>query len=375
MQKHLTLIFFALILPFSLVTAEVREFRLGVVAPLSGSQAMYGQYIREGLELARAGLQDQVPLKLIYEDDSCSGALGVSATRKLLAKDKVHAIFGSWCSTVVLAQAPIAEENRRILMALAISPQVKDAGKYVYRIQPDASYYLDELSRYAVGELNLKRWAIFHIVNDFGQDQSETLAALLRGRGAEVLVNAPYLPGTNDFRTQLLHIRASNPQALFLASYVEAGSIARQVKEIGLDAQIIGSVPFENPEILKTAAQASEGIIFPTHFDPDSTLPSVRAYQAAYTAKYGRSSEGVAMLAYDALNLLHALFARCRLDTRCVQKALDTEEFQGVTGPFRFDKNGDSIRQIFIRKVVNGNYITLPPNTPVPISTQPPATM
>ncbi len=224
--------------------------------------------------------------------------------QKLATINKVPVVFGSWASSSVLAQAPIAERTKTVIMGEAISPKIRDAGDYTFRIQPDARYYLRQLVPFVSDKLGIRRISILYVNNDFGVDQAKVFQREFEKRGGKVLSSEGFAQGSTDFRTQLAKVRTLNPEAVFMPAYTEAGYILKQARELGVKARFVGSIPFENPDNLKVAGKAAEGVIYPHHFDPDSPDPLVKEYQKKYVAKYGRKSEGFAALAYDGIRII-----------------------------------------------------------------------
>jgi len=258
--------------------------KIGAILPLSGDNARYGVWIKEGLELKReeinaSGGINGKKLEIIYEDDQAKPQIAASAMQKLATVDKVPVVFGSWASSSVLAQAPIAEKSKVVVMAEAISPKIRDAGDYIFRIQPDARYYIRELVPFVYNQLEIRTVSILFVNNDFGVDQKEVFKAEFEKLGGKILSIEEFKQGDTDFRTPLSKIKRQNPQGVFLPAYIEAGHILKQAKEIGLKAQFLGSIPFENPDILELAGIAAEGVIYPHHFDSESEDPLVQQYQ------------------------------------------------------------------------------------------------
>ncbi len=336
---------------------------VGVVLPLTGASARYGKWIQEGLDLAAdqinqsGGVKGQ-PLSLIYEDDQAQPASAVSAMQKLVTVNKVPCVFGSWASSSALAQAPVAERTKTVLMAEAISPKLRDAGDYVFRIQPDAHFYIKALVPFVRNDLHAATVGILYINNDFGVDQADVFRAEFEALGGKVLTQEGYAPNATDFRTQLTKLSGEKPDVIFLPGYAEVGTILKQARELGLTSRFVGSVPTENPALITVAGPAAEGIIYPSHFDPDSTDPATQAFQKAYAAKYGRPAEGFAALAYDGLNIVGDGLKRCGSDSACLKDYLySVHDYKGVTGATSFDDKGDVVKPIVIKTVRNGQFV------------------
>ncbi len=118
---------------------ESEEIKIGAVLPLTGDGAKYGQSAKSGLDLAveeinaNGGIKGKF-INVIYEDTKMEPKEGTSAVLKLLTIEKVPAIIGAMASSVTLAIAPIAEENKVVLLSpVSSSPLITDAGDYIFR--------------------------------------------------------------------------------------------------------------------------------------------------------------------------------------------------------------------------------------------------
>ncbi|MDP2930112.1 MAG: ABC transporter substrate-binding protein [bacterium] len=369
MKKNWITIGIILIVAFTIVFVIIQtkkateNIRIGAVLPLSGSSARYGKWIQEALEIGKeeinsAGGINGKKLEIIYEDDQADPTIATNATRKLISGDKVPLIFGSWASSAVLAQAPIAEQTHTVLMGEAISPKIRDAGDYIFRIQPDARYYLRKFVPFIYKDLNLRKISLFHVNNDFGVDQSDVFKKEFESLGGTILSNDGYEQDATDFKTELTKIKAKNPDGIFCPAYTEIAIILKQAKELGLSQQFLASVPFENLDILKAAGNAVNGVIYPYHFDSNSTDPIIKEYQKKYSLKYGRQSEGFAALAYDGIRIIGNMLKECGSNPSCIKdKLYKVTDFPGVTGPTTFDDHGDVVKQIIIKTVRDGNFV------------------
>ena len=340
-----------------------KTFNIGAILPLSGQSAQYGKWIQEGLELAKEEINSNggingVTLNIIYEDDQANPKLAANAMQKLADVDKVPVVFGSWSSSSVLAQAPIAEASHVIIMAEAVSPKIREAGDYTFRIQPDGRLYMHALAPFAYNEMKLRKIAILYVNNDFGTDLASVFKEDFLKLGGQVVSENGFQQNQTDLRTQVSLAGASKPDAIFAPAYTEVGYILKQAREAGLKQQFLAAATFENPDILKTAQDSANGVVYPHHFDPTSGDPVVRAYQEKYSRRFGHISEGFAVLAYDGLNVISAGLRKCSNDTTCIKNYLySTHDYSGVTGRTSFDEKGDVVKPIIIKTVRNGEFV------------------
>jgi branched-chain amino acid transport system substrate-binding protein len=345
---------------------QKKNIKIGAILPLTGKSAQYGTWIKEALELGKeqintnGGIQGK-SLEIIYEDDQATPNLAVNAIHKLIDIDKVLIVYGSWASSSVLAEAPIAEKTKTILLAQAISPKIREAGDYIFRMQPDASYYIKELVPFIAKNTKIKKISILAVNNDFGVDQARVFKEKFTALGGQVISSEKFDQNANDFKAELTKIRNQQPDAIFIPAYAESAIIVKQARELGLKQQFFASVPFENPDILKVAGNTANGVIYPYHFDADSSSEMVVKYQDSYKLKYSRQSEGVAALAYDGIKIIESILKQCGDEDReCLKQSLyKVQKFPGVAGITSFDKKGDVIKPIIIKIVKDGKFSSI----------------
>jgi branched-chain amino acid transport system substrate-binding protein len=346
------------------------EVKIGVVLPLSGPTSRYGTWIRNALEMAKDEHNQSTnhPFRItyIYEDDAGQASNATSATRKLIAVDQVPAIFGTWSSAGVLAMAPIVEENRIVLMADAVSPQVRDAGEWVFRCVPDARLSLGVLEE-PVRTAGHRRIAIVFIDNEFGRDLASYMATVVRAGGTEVVLNEGYPAATTDFRGVVARVKQASPDAWFIAGYAEQGNLMRQAREAGLTLPTYASPSFENPDILAAAAGTAAGVIYPNYFDPASEVETMRAFLERYQERFNEPAEGFGASAYAGIQVLISALTRAESRTSVgIREALENSgRFQTVFGETWIDETGDLRYPVFLKTVRNGTFVRYTVATPV----------
>lgn len=336
-----------------LVSCTVQdEMTIGALLPLSGPNAVYGIEIQNAIELARneinaAGGINGQQLKIRYEDDQASPVVGVNAMQKLLTVDNVHVVLGSWSSGVVLATAPITEQQNVLVMASAIAPAISDAGDYVFRIQPSAHAYT-ALS----AALTYKTAAILHANTEFATALKD--AFLQDFQGIVVAVEV-YEEQDRDVRTQLTRIKEEMPELLFIAGYQDTITVITQAHELGITAQLLAGPPFESAATLAALGDLAEGVLYPYHFVPGEARS--RNYERAYYEQYGTPTGGFAPLMYDATHIIAHTLRACQHNTTCMVHALHEIRYEGVSGTITFDENGDPSIPLVMKTVRDGVFV------------------
>jgi len=253
------------------------QISIGAILPLSGKVSIYGKWIQESLELgkeeinAEGGINGK-NLEIIYEDDSANPKKALLGMKKLCQKLKVPIVFGSWVSSCVSAQVPIASKTKTVILAEAIAPKLKRTGGYVFSIQPQAEYYIKKLVPFVYFDLKIKEASILHVKNDFGITQANTFQTLFENFGGKIISSIGFRQGETNFRTALYKIKKEKPKAVFIPAYTEIVPLLKQAKKLKLKVKFLASIPFENPNIIAQLKKSAEGVIYPLSI-PKNTVP------------------------------------------------------------------------------------------------------
>ena len=96
--------------------------QIGVMLPLTGDGAIYGEPMNNVVHLAASEINAQggingKQIELLVEDSKCDGTDAANAAQKLINIDGVQAIIGGFCSSETLAAVPIATQNKVLLFS------------------------------------------------------------------------------------------------------------------------------------------------------------------------------------------------------------------------------------------------------------------
>jgi len=307
-------------------------------------------------------------VKIIYEDSKGDPKLGVSAMQKLVTVHKVSAVIGDLFSSVTLAIAPIANKSKVVLLSPASSsPKITEAGDFIFRNCPSDVYEGSIMANYAYDRLGYQDIAIVHINNEYGVGIKEVFKKTFAGKGGVIVAEETFDQNATDFRSQLTKMKGANPEAVYLVGYKEIGYILKQAREMGIHSQFLSTVMFEDPDILKIAQNAAEGVIYSASaFDPKSENTVIDNFVKSFERKHNQVPDIFAGLSYDAMKIMSIAISQAisRGDNsgEAIKEAMyNVRQYPGVAGETSFDKNGDAVLSPIIKKVQNGEFIILDP--------------
>lgn len=336
--------------------SSTEALKIGAVFPLTGDTASYGQASKRGIDLAteeinaKGGIGGR-PLEVIFEDDEGKASKALSALQKLIAVDRIPMVMGSAGSSVTLAMAPVANENKVALITpVSSSPELTTkGGPYFFRVCPSdvvqaammAEWFKDDGRRTA---------GVIYLTTSWGEGLKEEFVSKFTALGGRVVATEACKEGDRDLRAQLTKVRESKPDALYAITHGrEGGALLRQAKELGITQPIYGADVWGSPELTESAGDATKGIkiIVPTKY----TGAAYQAFAEAFKKRYSQEPDVYAAYAYDMTRIIAQALSGASDGTHA-RDALRKMSFDGVTGLTKFDQNGDVVGKGFERKAL-----------------------
>lgn len=335
---------------------------VGMVLPMTGNSANYGESMYKGAELAISELKESgaMRISLITEDSKGVAKDGVAAAHKLIAEDKVQTIIGA-LSGVLLAILPECERNNVVLMnGPANSPKLRGASSYLFNLMPLSDQEGSFLAEATKGTLSADAVSIFYMNNDSGLGFKASFADKFNKLGGRVLLEEPHEPNATDFRTSILKGIQSGAQVAFIASYYrEAALLIKQAAEMNYRPMWISYSCVEAPDFLSLAGTAGDGIIYSQPaLDLGSTTPEIKAFVGAYHAKYEKDPDLWAAQFYDAIGIINAVVAKGCVSGSDIHKALASgTPLPSLLGNISFGKDGCISAKFVLKTVENGAFV------------------
>jgi branched-chain amino acid transport system substrate-binding protein len=340
--------------------------RIGAIVSRSGAAATYGDEIARGYDLAvdelnaRGGVRGR-RLELLYRDDSTNPEMGMTALRDLVERERVAVVLGAVSSRVTLRLAAYCERRRVLLLSPSAStPQLSDAGEYIFRTYPSDVLEGASMADFA-RDLGLDRVAILAVDSDYGSSLADAFAERFRAAGGSVVAVLTFPEGNNDALSDAVKaIAALSPRGLYIPAYpADLGTALALLRETNAHPIVLGTSTVK-PEAMRLVGPAAENLVFPMpSFDPDADDPTVRAFAASYRQRYGVDPDVYAAHAYDAVRVLATAVERAgSWEPDEVKDALlGIDDYEGATGRMAFDRKGDVIQYPRLYVVRGGRFV------------------
>lgn len=345
-----------------------QTIKVGLITPLTGDVKTFGESVKNGFELAigeanaKGGVLGK-KIVTVITDDKNDPTEASNAANKLINQDQVKLIVGSVTSKCTIPVSDICQSQKAVMIApSATNPKVTVAdGKrksFAYRACFIDPFQGAVMAKFAARTLKKKTAAVLYDVgNDYTKGLAEFFRDALLKEGGKISVFESYGKDDVDFSALLTKIAAAKPDILFLPDYYnKVGLIAKQAREKGIKAILLGGDGWDSPDLVKIAGTAVEGGFFSNHYSSEDPRPEVQNFIKKYRAKYGSTPDALATLGYDATLIMLSGIEKAKSDDpQLVSKALtNLKGLRVVSGQISYDKDGNPIKSAVVIGIVNG---------------------
>jgi branched-chain amino acid transport system substrate-binding protein len=326
--------------------------KVGLVTEITGPNAESGAYSVNGAKLAleeinAAGGVNGRKLELQVSDSQSTNPGAVLALSKMVSEGGYTAFIGPVRSTQIQAMAPTIQKAGLPMMIGGTDPGLTHSGnKWVFRCRPNDAYSAKVIAEYGTKELGRKKWAVVHATDAFGTGGKNALVDALKERGVTPALVQGFTSNTQDFTPIILALKQSGADVIgtYIPNSPDVGIFAKQLRQLGVNAEWIGSPSVVTETAMKLGQEALHGTYSVSDFTPDANAEA-KAYAEKYKQKYGMEPDFYSAWTFDAMHLIAEAIKKAN-DTKpeALRNAiLATQGYKGVEGAYQFDQNGDGL--------------------------------
>jgi branched-chain amino acid transport system substrate-binding protein len=319
---------------------------VGAVLPLSGQFAIYGEPIRQGLELAYEQVQanEDLDLDLALEivDSASDPQQAAEASRRLYSQGAV-AVIGGVTTDEALAMIESADREAKVLLSpSASSPRLTGISRNFFRIFPSDLSEGTKMGIFAAQTLGIDSAVIVAAESPYARGIQDIFKAEFERYGGEVPAVIEYPPDTEDFSAIVAQVLEHRPVGVYVADYAQKTAlIVQALRDSRYGGKILVTSAFAAPEVLNEVGPGAEGVLVTqTAMPPDE--PAVASFIEAFEAKHGHPPGIWAAHGYDALMVLVEAMQEGGTRPNDLWKGMRSiRNFQGASGVIQFDERGD----------------------------------
>lgn len=366
------------------------SFRVGMLLPLSGSDAKYGTGLKYASMLALQDINN--PNLVLQYYDTQSSVSGARVAIENAINQQSDLIIGPLKSTEV--QAISNETIYQGIPVIAFSTAQEVLQPTVYTLGLMLEEQVDRIMTYAAQNKGRKRFALLLPDNSTGGAVAKAAVKSAQKNGVEVKVIGFYTPGTSDFSEivkqmtnyEKRHARVLNVKNKLEALHANGDKKAEKALKKISTREGLGDVGFDAVIIPETGAKLTSAISMFAYYDagyPDvqflgtslwnlsrlnneavivkSLYPTVtkfadNEFANQYYLTFGEKPSSLYTLAYDAINIANRLAEDTGENIN--EKITTINGFSGLNGKVRFFKNGANQHSLDIVEIVpSGNIV------------------
>jgi ABC-type branched-subunit amino acid transport system substrate-binding protein len=387
---------------------------IGVVLPLSGPFAHFGERSLQGVLLAAGVFAPPeafgANVRVVVRDSGGSPARARAAVLELAELDFVSAIVGPLLSSECEAAAQAAESAGIPLLTLTAREEIARDRPHVFRLRTrpvEETQLLVERARAA----GAARFAILYRDDVYGRGLRGLFWDAVEERGGRVVGVASYDPQATDFaepirrlagytlldaeQKRLIAKRNDMLDRARRASAEEAFELRQRAAEMATEdgsplppivdfdalfipesyenvvliapqlafhevtgARLLGSDGWYHEDLVRLGREHVNGALFTAHFYPQSHVPYVQEFTARFEETFGRRPGAFEAQAYDATNLILVHMARGRHRRESLRKGvLATDRYPGVSGVITMGPDGNAHKRPYLLGVERGRIV------------------
>ena len=350
-------------------------FKLGVIGPLTGENAIYGQAVANGAQIAVDEINAEggaIQFELKSEDDVADGETSVNAYNNLLDWG-MQVLVGPTTTGASVAVAAEAYNDRVFMLTPSASSTDVVSGKdNVFQVCfTDPNQGVGAADYMAENMAGSKIAVIYRNDDPYSQGIHDTFVSEAAEKGLEIVYEGTFTADTaTDFSVQLTGAQSAGADTVFLPIYYQPASvILNQANAMGYEPTFFGVDGMDGILTMEGFDPAlAEGVMLLTPFSADDTDELTQNFVSAYQAAYGDIPNQFAADAYDAVYAVKAALE----DTGCTSDmdaaaiceamvaAMPTITVDGLTGQGMTWSSTGEVSKAPMAVVIKDGAYTLP---------------
>lgn len=339
--------------------------KLALFAPYTGSSASLGQYQADAVQLALDNYTSaRLGCHVALQKFDTQGTASVTPPLATAAaqNSQIVAVVGPTFTGPTEAAGPIfASANLPMISGVASGITLAQHGWSTFHrtVESDAVDGAGDalyLSKY----MKVQSVALVNNGQAYGQGIEQVVQSDLQRDGVKVPANISINPTASDYSAQALQIKGANASAVYCGCLApEAARLIKALRNAGVTTPFVGPAGIETSDFIKTAGAASSGAIATAATPSPEGSAAIQKLDQQFKAKFHLPAVAGYFVPqwYDAANAYLKAIAAGNHTRAAINRWLSTANFQGVTGPIKFDAHGNVVGHTeSVFKVAGGSF-------------------
>lgn len=333
-------------------TASTDVVRVGVILPLSGQYAAFGESVKKSMEMSLQDLPNK-NVELVFEDDQFDSKKALSAYNKLQSVDNVDMVVGLASPSLEVLK-PLVNQSNELMFTVGNEASIENDN--VFEIIPWAATLFKTLGQEVSG-----RYKTVALVYSADWSIAQTnKAQFIQGVGNTKYVEVA-IASNSDVRTEVSKMLDSGVDSYTLFLPVDQGVkfIAEVEKQKGnkkIDLICDGNIELSIGDYLKKGLTEKnfEGCISTMIADTTS-----KEYTAKYKQLYNAEPNFLGVYGYDSVQVISKYLAG--KDKNDWKSILENKKFgyMGASGNIKFDETGSRVLESATHIFKDGKFVNI----------------
>ena len=371
-----------------------KPIRIGMTVSSTGAYALAAQSGLRGAEIwiddvnSRGGIEiggAKRKVELVKLDDRSDKTLVPKVYETLIKDEQVDLLFGPFGSTLTAAAVNATETNNKFMVIWSASADSIYAQGYKYIVSATqiAGSLLGQPAVRALHEMGVEKIAFAYLDQPFPASLTQGAVELAKELGMDVTMNEKFATGTKDFNILIQKAKASGAEAFYPTAYEgDQMTIARQLREMNVDFNVVYFVYGSQPQFLQQAGKDAEYIVSQTLLHEKINWPVTHGLnRAQMMERYNKlfpdaqyTADFQTALAYGAGVITEEIIKTAQsLDAAKLKEAALAlnDKIITVTGEYQIDETGKQFKNEFsiMQNMPGGPEVIYP----APVATAKPA--
>ena len=334
------------------VSAQETIVKIGHSGPLSGAQSFAGKDNENGVRLAIEELNakpitvggKKIKFELLTEDDQADPKAGVNVAQKFVDSG-VKFVVGPYNSGVTIPASRVYNEAGVLVATVASNPKITEQGyKNLFRVNASDTQLGSKMALYAAKELKIKNVAVIDDRTAYGQGVAEEFKKQAKASGLNLVGHEFTTDKASDFTAILTNLKSKKVEAVFLGGYApQGGPMARQMKQLGINAKLLGGDTICAAEMGKLGGDAvGENVLCAQGGAILDKAASGPAFKDKYKKRFSQDPDVYAASFYDGMLMFAEAMKKANsIDAAKVGAEVAKGSYKGVAGTYAFDDKGN----------------------------------
>jgi branched-chain amino acid transport system substrate-binding protein len=329
--------------------ASNKSYTIGFQGALSGDNQQLGineiNAVQLAVEQANAKGDLGFTLKVEKSDDAGDAAQAPAAAAKLIQDPAVVGVVGPIFSGPTSATGKdYAAASMGLISPSATNADLTSSGFTTFhRIVPTDGVEGTQAAAYLA-----KKYKNVFVVDDtsvYGKGVADVVQGVLKKDHIKT-ERQGVAANTSDYGSIAQTVKSSGADAMFYGGYdAQAGLFAKALTAAGYKGVRMTGNGGKSSVFTKGSGAAGNGWLFSCGCQDATTAPEAKAFNAAYTAKYGTPPSTYSPEGYDATNaMIDAIKTAASAGTvtrQSVAAAIGKLDYKGITTTVKFKPNGE----------------------------------